>query len=82
MGIARISVPGRGVRPHLGGPVLGWLARWAESSQEGARRNAMIASTAAVARRRQREEVEAYLATARTGRTARAHQHPGLPLAR
>jgi hypothetical protein len=37
---------------------LGPLRRWAEHSQRTACRNAMVASTALAARRREREEVQ------------------------
>ena len=37
-------------------------AGWGESSQQQARRNALVASTALLARRRERLDVEAYLA--------------------
>lgn len=36
--------------------------RWAESVQQGARRNAMLAATALAQRRAERAEVEEYLA--------------------
>ena len=41
---------------------------WSRRSQQGARRNAMMAATAAAQRRAQRQEVEDYLAR-RAGRT-------------
>lgn len=44
------------------------LRAWAQVSQQRARRNAMVAATAAAQRRAQREEVEDYLAR-RAGRT-------------
>lgn len=43
-------------------PALGWVERWARHSQELACRNAMVATTVALERRRDREEVEDYLA--------------------
>lgn len=48
-------------------PLL-WLEAWAISSQQGARRNAMVATTALARRRAELLEVEEYLAglTART----------------
>lgn len=41
---------------------LQWLEAWAISSQQGARRNAMIAATALAAGRAELVEVEEYLA--------------------
>jgi len=41
---------------------LQWLEAWAISSQQGARRNAMIASTALAQKRAELLEVEEYLA--------------------
>jgi hypothetical protein len=52
-----MSSPGRLVRGVL---------TWPVSSQQGSRRNAMVASTALTRRRRELEEVEAFLA-ARNG---------------
>ena len=49
---------------HLIGPVIRPLTMWAERSQRGACRNAMVASTALMALRRERDEVEEYLAQA------------------
>ena len=43
------------------------LDRWARASQQGSRRNAMVAATALTQRRVERDEVEAYLG-GRTGR--------------
>jgi hypothetical protein len=40
------------------------LDRWAQASQQAARRNAMVAATDAVRRRVEREEAEAYAAAA------------------
>lgn len=51
------------------------LARWSAASQEQARRNAMVASTALTARRMEREEVHAFLAE-RTGSPGRALPAP------
>lgn len=51
------------------------LDRWAQASQQGARRNAMVAATEAVRRRAEREEAEAYVAAATARRTpARVEQ--------
>jgi hypothetical protein len=47
----------------LGSPVLDRVRTWAVESQLGARRNAMIASTALAARRAEREDVEAFFDT-------------------
>jgi hypothetical protein len=64
------------------GPMLRPLTHWAEQSQRNACRNAMVASTALGARRREREEVQEYveaLLTRRGSRTAAAP--PSLPAA-
>ena len=42
--------------------VLGRVQTWSVESQLGARRNAMVASTALAARRAEREDVAGYLA--------------------
>ncbi|MGZ5405804.1 MAG: hypothetical protein ACXWDL_14215 [Nocardioides sp.] len=39
------------------------LDRWARASQQGARRNAMVATTELTRRRIERDEVEGYLAS-------------------
>jgi hypothetical protein len=44
----------------LGSPVLDRVRTWAVESQLGARRNAMIASTALAARRAEREDVDTF----------------------
>ena len=49
------------------------LDRWAHASQQGARRNAMVATTALTRRRIERDEVEAYLASRAHARTT---EHP------
>jgi hypothetical protein len=41
-------------------PLLGRVSAWSVESQLGARRNAMVASTALAARRAEREDVEAF----------------------
>jgi hypothetical protein len=46
----------------VGSAVLDRVSTWAVESQLGARRNAMIASTALAARRAERQDVEAFLA--------------------
>ena len=46
---------------------------WSVESQQGARRNAMVASTALAARRAEREDVEEFFASREPG--------PSLPLA-
>ena len=43
--------------------VLDRVRAWPVQSQQGARRNAMIANTALAARRAEREDVEAFLAS-------------------
>ncbi len=49
------------------------LDLWAHASQQGACRNAMVATTELTRRRIERDEVEAYLASRAPVRTA---QHP------
>ena len=44
-------------------PNVPLLDRWARVSQQGARRNAMVATTELNQRRLERDEVEAYLAS-------------------
>ncbi len=56
--------------------VLGRVHAWSVDSQQGARRNAMVANTALAARRAERQDVDAYLATLRP-----APRAPGLPTA-
>ena len=51
------------------------LDRWARASQQGARRNAMVATTELTRRRIERDEVEAYLTTRR--RTAQRPESVG-----
>jgi hypothetical protein len=46
----------------VGTAVLDRVSSWAVESQLGARRNAMVASTALAARRAERQDVEAFLA--------------------
>ncbi len=43
--------------------VLDHLRAWTVQSQQGARRNAMVASTALAARRAERQDVEAFFAS-------------------
>ena len=45
--------------------VLGRVHAWSIDSQQGARRNAMVANTALAARRAERQDVDAYLASLR-----------------
>jgi hypothetical protein len=42
--------------------VLGKVHAWSMDSQQGARRNAMVANTALAARRAERQDVDAYFA--------------------
>ncbi len=42
--------------------VLGRVHAWSVESQQGARRNAMVANTALAARRAERQDVDAYFA--------------------
>jgi hypothetical protein len=44
-------------------PLFGRVSAWSVESQLGARRNAMIASTALAARRAEREDVDAFFAS-------------------
>ena len=46
------------------------IQRWAVRSQQGSRRNAMVATTELTRRRIERDEVEAYLASRAHRRTA------------
>jgi hypothetical protein len=50
--------------PHLNplSPFFGRVSAWSVESQQGARRNAMVASTALAARRAEREDVDAFFA--------------------
>ena len=48
---------------------------WSVTSQHGARRNAMIASTALAARRAERQDVEAFLASRRSASELPAIAH-------
>ena len=69
-------------------PMIRPVTLWAERSQRGACRNAMVASTALAERRRERDEVTEYLdrALARRGRASQTHRagstSPALPAAR
>ena len=45
--------------------VLGRVHSWGLESQQGARRNAMLANTALTARRAERQDVDAYFAALR-----------------
>ena len=56
--------------------VLGRVHAWSVDSQQGARRNAMVANTALAARRAERQDVDAYLASIRP-----ASSKPRLPTA-
>lgn len=51
------------------------LRRWPVRSQQAARHNAMLACTAAAARRAEREDVEEFLTSMATARRARAAAH-------
>jgi hypothetical protein len=54
--------------------VLDRVRAWPVQSQQGARRNAMIANTTLLARRAEREDVEAFLAS--RAPSSRRPQHP------
>jgi hypothetical protein len=56
--------------------LLDQVRAWPVQSQQGARRNAMIATTALAARRAEREDVEDFFAA-----LARSTAHQQLPLA-
>jgi len=45
--------------------VLGRVRAWSLESQQGARRNALVANTALAARRAERQDVDAYFAALR-----------------
>jgi hypothetical protein len=68
-------------------PVRRPLSHWAENSQRHACRNAMVASTAIAATRRERDEVQEFVDTliARRSRSLErraGHASPTLPAAR
>jgi hypothetical protein len=64
-------------------PMLWPLNRWAEHSQQRACRNAMVASTALTAGRRERDEVQEFVEAALARRQPRAGAAPpSLPAAR
>jgi len=56
--------------------VLGRVRAWSVESQQGARRNAMVANTAMAARRAERQDVDAYFRALRP-----QPQAPRLPTA-
>ena len=57
-------------------PVGRWLERWAVTSQQQARRNAMVAATALTQRRTEVREVQDFLAARGTWGTAAAGPAP------
>jgi hypothetical protein len=68
---------------HLLDPMLRPLSRWAEHSQRQACRNAMVASTALTAGRRERDEVQEFVEAALAAHEPRAGAAPpNLPAAR
>ena len=68
---------------QLVGPLFSPLSRWAEQSQRQACRNAMVASTALAAGRRERDETEKYISSELSRRARRAGAAPpSLPAAR
>ena len=68
---------------HLIEPMLRPLTRWAEHSQRRACRNAMVASTALTATRRERDEVQEFIEALIAHREPRAGAAPpDLPAAR
>ena len=52
-------------------PIDRWVTQWARESQQGSRRNAMVAATALTQLRIERQDVEDYLASLETGPAAR-----------
>jgi len=68
---------------QLVGPLFSPLQRWAESSQRQACRNAMVASTALAAGRRERDETQEFVDSVLARRARRAGAAPpSLPAAR
>lgn len=64
-------------------PVSRPLTQWAEHSQRHACRNAMVASTAIAATRRERDEAQEFVELLIAHRSRRAgHPSPSLPAAR
>jgi len=64
-------------------PMFRPLTRWAEESQRTACRNAMVASTALTAGRRERDEVQEYVEiTLARRRPPAGTATPGIPAAR
>ena len=61
-----MDAPRRLVRSVLG---------WPFETQQGSRRNALVASTALTQRRRERDEVEEFLATRAQGASSAAEDH-------
>jgi hypothetical protein len=59
--------------PHSLRYIVTAARRWPIDSQLGARRNAMVASTALAQRRAERDEVEAFLAALRRAPEATVH---------
>lgn len=66
---------------HLFQPILGPVSRWAEQSQQRACRNAMVASTSISAVRRERDEVQDYVAVTLARRRAAADGSEAAPVA-
>ena len=68
---------------QLVGPMFLPLQRWAENSQRQACRNAMVASTALAAGRRERDETQEFVHSVLARRARRAGAAPpSLPAAR
>ena len=65
------------VASHLLGTVVDAVRRWPVQSQQHARRNAMLASTALAQRRAEREEVEEILAAPGEAPLPRPAAHAG-----
>ena len=56
--------------------LLAWIDTWSVASQQRARRNAMVASTALAQRRAETDAVEDFLADLQTAALARGHAAP------
>ena len=53
-------------------PIDRWVTQWARESQQGSRRNAMVAATALTQLRIERQDVEDYLTSRAAATTPRA----------
>lgn len=64
------------------GPLFRPISRWAETSQRTACRNAMLASTALAAGRRERDETQEFVDSVLASRARANAAAPSLPAAR